>query len=362
MPMGPLADALIRVPRHAFIPTAAWARPATGDGYWIDRERDPDQWWTAVCSDTVVFTQLDDGATELTPHNAARTFAPTCSASSPLLITAFLRHLAPAPGDRVLEVGTGTGWTAALLADLTGDPGRVTTVEIDATLAAVAERNLRAAGAVPRLVVGDGTAGAPEHGPFDRLHITAGVREIPYGWIEQTRPGGVIVLPYAPVMRLLRLVVGADGEALGTFHEDCAFMPLRSQRGTGPGAPAGDPGPPRTRALDRDPAPLLDPAPGLQLLFDVLLGDLPWEGRDGELVLAGGASRATVRAGEVTQSGPRDLWDEAEHVHAAWTDRGCPGPDRMGLRLTRERQYVWLDDPAFPATDILTARGDTHHG
>lgn len=357
----PIADALIRVPRHAFIPAAAWVEPAAGDGYWIDRDRDPDRWWRAVCTDTVIYTQLDDGATELTPHNAARAFAPTCSASSPLLIAAFLRHLAPAPGDRILEVGTGTGWTAALLADLTGDPGRVTTVEIDPALAATAAAALRAAGPPPRLVVGDGTHGVPEHAPFDRLHITAGVREIPYAWIKQTRPGGVIVLPYAPVMRLLRLVVAGDGTALGTFHEDCAFMLLRSQRPPAPPA-ATAPGPDRVRALERDPAPLLDPPPGLQLLFDVLIGDLPWEDRTGALVLDAAGSRATVREGRVIQRGPRDLWDEAERVHAVWTDRGAPGPDRMGLRLTRERQYVWLDDPAFAVADILTTRGETEHG
>lgn len=194
-----LADAVIRVPRHAFIPDEAWASAsASGAGHWIDRNREPDAWWRAVYSDTVIYTQLDDGRTPLTPENAARTFAPTCSASSPLLIAAFLRHLGPQPGDRVLEVGTGTGWTAGLLSYLTGDPNRVTSVEIDSSLSATAQASLRSVGLSPRLVAADGEVGAPDVAPFDRLHVTCGVRAIPYAWIEQTRPGGSSCCPTRP--------------------------------------------------------------------------------------------------------------------------------------------------------------------
>ncbi|MDT3399001.1 protein-L-isoaspartate(D-aspartate) O-methyltransferase [Streptomyces sp. B1866] len=345
-----LADALVRVPRHHFIPARAWARPASGRGRWIDRQADPTAWWEAVCSDTVVYTQLDDGRTELTEANASRTFAPTCSATSPLLVTAFLRHLAPRAGDRVLEVGTGTGWTAGLLAYLTGDPERVTTVEIDGGLAATAEANLRAAGVAPRVVTGDGQAGDTAAAPFDRTHVTCGVRDIPYAWVEQTRPGGVVVLPYQPTMRLLRLTVRDDGTAVGRLHDPCSFTPLRSQR---PPRAARVPTPPRVRTLAGDTAHLLDPRPGLQILLDVVVGDVPWTTDEGTTLLSAGGSHAEVRGDQVTQSGPRDLWDEAERVCEEWLKRGSPGLDRLGVTVTPNAQYVWLDDPGVPVAQAL---------
>ncbi|WP_049573986.1 methyltransferase domain-containing protein [Streptomyces sp. SBT349] len=348
-----LADALVRVGRHRFIPPQAWAQPPGAHGYWIDREARPHEWWEAVHSETVIYTQLDDGRTELTAENAARTYAPTCSASNPVVVSAFLRLLAVRPGDRVLEIGTGTGWTAALLCYLAGDAPEVTSVEIDAALAATAEAGLRTAGTAPRVVVGDGEDGHPPGAPFDRVHVTCGVRDIPYAWVAQTRPGGVIVLPYAPAMLLLRLVVGEDGTAIGQFHDSCSFMPLRGQR---PSRPATAETPPRVRELTGDAEALLDPEPGLQFFFDVFLGDTPWATGPGNALVSDGVSKAVVAGNRVTQTGPRDLWDEAEHLHREWNRSGRPGLERVGVTVTRECQYVWLDDPTAPAADILDHR------
>ncbi|MGP4113915.1 hypothetical protein ACTWP5_23765 [Streptomyces sp. 4N509B] len=343
------------MPRHAFVPEEAWASTSgSASGQWIDRRADPHGWWQAVYSDTAIYTQLDDGATPLTAENAARTFAPTSSASSPLLVLAFLRRLAARPGDRVLDVGTGTGWTAGLLCHLTGEADLVTSVEIDATLSRTARTNLASLGLAPHLVVADGAAGVPGAAPFDRVHVTCGVRDIPHAWVEQTRPGGVIVLPHARTMRLLRLTVAGDGTADGSFHEQCSFMLLRSQR-----PPVGRLAetPARLRDLATDPAPLLAPDPGLGVLLFDALGAVPFlaEGRG---LLFSGASRATVEDGRVTQTGPRDLWDEAEAVLARWLARGRPGLERLEFRVTPERQYLWLDEPDSPASEPATA-GDT---
>lgn len=348
-----LADALVRVPRHRFIPRRAWAQPPGAPGYWIDRAARPDEWWEAVYAETVIYTQLDDGRTELTAENASRTYSPTCSASNPVVITAFLRLLAVRPGDRVLEIGTGTGWTAALLCYLTGNGPEVTSVEIDAELAATARASLRTADAAPRIVVGDGEEGHPPGAPFDRVHVTCGVRNIPYTWVEQARPGGVIVLPYAPAMLLLRLVVGEDGVAIGQFHDSCSFMPLRGQR---PGRAGLVETPPRVRELTVAAGALLDPEPGLQFFFDAFLGDTPWSTGPGQALVSDGVSKATVEENRVTQTGPRDLWDEAERIHQEWNRRGRPGLERVGLTVTPQHQYVWLDDPATPAAETFDRR------
>jgi protein-L-isoaspartate(D-aspartate) O-methyltransferase len=355
-----LAAALFATPRHHFIPDQAWA---SGPRVWIDRHTDPDTWWRAVYADSAIVTQLDGGRTPLTPETAADfRHVPTCSASAPHLVTAALRYLDPAPGDAVLDIGTGTGWTAALLTRLVGDE-RVTTVDVSAELSAVAAANVAQAGAAPSVVVADALVDIPGE-QFDRVHVTAGVERVPYTWIERTRPGGTIVLPYhPPIGRLLRLTVGEDGTATGTFQaEDCAFTPLRSPTSDGPRAEPASPsaGPERApRAPVIDPAFLGDRPPVLDALLAARLGAVPWVRPDGAIEIFNGASRAVVRDGDVRQTGPRALWDEAEHTVRWWTDHGRPGLGSIGLTVTPESQFVWLGDPGTPLDTVLLSSSPT---
>lgn len=95
--------------------------------------------------------------------------------------------------------------------------------------------NITAAGFSPRLVVGDGADGWPDGGPYHRVHVTCAVERFPYAWVEQTRPGGVIAAPWSPDCgngQLARLVVDADGQAVGRFPAFASYMMLRSQRRT----------------------------------------------------------------------------------------------------------------------------------
>jgi protein-L-isoaspartate(D-aspartate) O-methyltransferase len=213
------------VPRDAFVPDLIWVRRDDGWAVPLRRQDDPDGWWARVRSEDAVTTQIDDGAT-------GKGVWPTSSCSAPHVVREMLELLDLAPETRVLEIGTGTGWNAALMAAITG-PANVTTIEIDPALAEQARRNLDKAGCPVRVITGDGEAGSPENAPYDRIIVTAAVAELPYRWVEQTRPGGLILAPWAPTFHPqgpLALLTVDEGRATGRFVAPSWFMPLRGQR------------------------------------------------------------------------------------------------------------------------------------
>ncbi len=113
--------------------------------------------------------------------------------SQPFIVAVMTDLLEIEPGDRVLEVGTGLGYHAAVLAELADE---VFTVEIIEELAAAAEERLRELGYGNITIrVGDGSLGWPEFAPFDRILVTAGAELVPASLIEQLAPGGRMVLP-----------------------------------------------------------------------------------------------------------------------------------------------------------------------
>src|SRR5690606_12311496 len=161
--------ALHDVPRHVFAPPVAW----TGDSDRVSKEADPEGWLDLVYGDDAIITQLDDGATDLT--TGAGRFTSSLSASS--TVVSLLELLDVEPGHRVLDVGTGTGWTAALLSRLVGS-ANVTSVEVDPAVSARAAANLERAGVAPRLIVGDGAHGWALGAPYDRVHATCAVARV----------------------------------------------------------------------------------------------------------------------------------------------------------------------------------------
>ncbi|MEQ4723553.1 methyltransferase domain-containing protein [Nonomuraea sp. B19D2] len=194
----PIEQALRAVPRHWFVPPAGESLERDGRRVPIDRDTDPPAWWDAVYAGRPILA--GNG----------------CSCPAPGAVADLLELFGPVPGQRILEVGTGTGWTAALLGRLVGQLGSVTSVEADAAVAEQAAKNLAAAGALPHLVVGDGAAGCAERAPYDGVHVTYAVRTVPYAWIAQARPGAVIVCGFGDD-HALRLVAGPDGTASGRF-------------------------------------------------------------------------------------------------------------------------------------------------
>ena len=120
---------------------------------------------------------------------------PLSSSSQPALMAKMLELLDVQPGDRVLEIGAGTGYNAALLAHLAGPSGRITSIDIDADLARRARRSLRDTGVRATIVAGDGRDGHPPQAPYDRVIATAAADEIPRAWLQQLAERGRVELP-----------------------------------------------------------------------------------------------------------------------------------------------------------------------
>ena len=137
---------------------------------------------------------------------------PVSSSSQPAIMAIMLEQLGLAPGQRVLEVGTGTGYNAALMTHLVGERGSVVTVDIDADMVARAQANLAAAGYLNVIVVcGDGGFGGPDYAPYDRLIVTAGAWDLAPEWLAELGPGGRIVLPLS--VRGIQLCLALEREA-----------------------------------------------------------------------------------------------------------------------------------------------------
>ncbi len=214
------------VDRRLFIPDTIWE--LENDGYLapVHRQDNPDLWEALVSADEPVITQVDDFLSD-----GVRAGRLTSSSSAPWLMARMLGALDLEPGMAVLEIGTGTGWNAALLA---AAGAIVTTVEIDEHLADHARLALSRAGYPDVAVVcGDGELGVPERAPYDRVIATAAVHTVPYPWVEQTADGGLLVLPYTGPHHPSGLAVLSvrAGRASGRIVDDNAgFMPLQGQR------------------------------------------------------------------------------------------------------------------------------------
>ncbi|MFI7287442.1 methyltransferase domain-containing protein [Streptomyces anulatus] len=362
-PVAPAWEAAFRcVPRHAFLPGTVW----TGDDLVeCSRETDPEDWLRHAYADTAVVTQINDGrAVEQDGRWAS------CSASAPSIVLRMLDMLDVRAGHRVLEIGSGTGWNAALLAHRLG-PGQVVTVEVDPALAARAAGRLENAGLDARVIQGDGARGHAADSPYDRVIATCSVRTVPAAWIAQTRPGGVVLVPWESpwiCYGLLRLTVDGYGGASGFFSPHSAFMLMRGQRTDLRiyRDVVRDSHVPEESATRLSPGAVAGGDWAAQFAVGLLLRDVwrTWhenpdvEGVADRLWLAttDATSWAAVdRDGRTTdrftvwEHGHRRLWRAVEAAHDWWRGTGSPGPERFGLTVAPDgTQVVWLDTPDNP--------------
>ncbi|MFD7529445.1 methyltransferase domain-containing protein [Streptomyces sp. NPDC059849] len=278
------------VPRHLFVPYYF-----VGGGYerlWCE-DPDPDRrarWLRGAYEDGPLATRIRDG--EL-----------ISSSSQPSLMARMLEELDVRDGHRVLEIGAGSGYNAALLAHRLGDDA-VTTVDLDPEITESARRHLAAAGYHPAVITGDGARGWPRRGPYDRIIATCTLPCVPQSWLEQCVRGARILAPFATGLIALRVREGAHGKyAEGRFlHTAAYFVPLR-------GAPVRPVRRPQTRAVPRR----VSENDLFRFLLELTEGSLD----------------------------PREAL-------SLWQREKRPERERFGITVRDGRQWAWLDDPEGP--------------
>jgi len=151
--------------------------------------------------------------------------------SQPYIVALMLEALELAATDRVLEVGTGSGYVTALLAELTA---QVISIERHASLADSARALLAGLGySNVQVVAGDGTQGYSDAAPYDAIIVSAAALTVPPALLAQLAEGGRMIIPVgAEDAQQLRLVLMENGEAKIEFHELCRFVPLISGTGS----------------------------------------------------------------------------------------------------------------------------------
>jgi protein-L-isoaspartate(D-aspartate) O-methyltransferase len=155
--------------------------------------------------------------------------------SAPHMVAIMAEEIRARPGMRVLEVGGGSGWHAAVLAHLVTPGGSVVTVERIEELARRAREALRAAGVADRveIVVADGSLGHPEGAPYDRISVAAAAPRVPPALVEQLSPqGGRLLVPVGEAgYQELIAVTKEGGEVRQENLGGCAFVPLIGAQG-----------------------------------------------------------------------------------------------------------------------------------
>ncbi len=147
--------------------------------------------------------------------------------SQPYVVAMMTQAVSPKPGDRVLEIGTGSGYQAAVLAEIVGE---VYTIEIIPALAQSAAAKLKELGYKNvHVKAGDGFFGWPEKAPFDAIVVTAAAPKIPIPLLEQLAKGGRLIMPVGPVetsQRLTLVTKRSDGRLSYQVREGVRFVPM----------------------------------------------------------------------------------------------------------------------------------------
>ncbi|WP_020499976.1 methyltransferase domain-containing protein [Sciscionella marina] len=336
-------NAIAHTPRHRLVPQI-WKQEGAPE-------------WTPVDTAGPAGLELVYSPTSLITKVDARG-VPISSSTKPDLMVRMLESLDVRGGDRVLEIGTGTGYNAALLTHRLGDDN-VVSIDVDDELVETARARLARFGAHPILAIVDGENGFPARTPYDRIIATCSVSTVPWAWAEQVRDGGRILVSIMPTIHAGNLVLlEKHGDRLeGRFSRRLGqFMSMR-HTGEAPetlasAQPAGDERQ-RTTTAPTEPWKISPVAwmwaalelPGLSLGYS--LND---EGTvDASYLTTPDGSWATVPLGRgertITEAGPTPIWYVIEKTLDRWHSTGQPGWERLGMTATPGRQTMWLDAP-----------------
>lgn len=358
-------QAIAAVRRENFAPDVWWEQ--NDDELWVPCLRNvdgDDVWRQAVYADGPMVTQVDGG---LEPAPGARGERSTCSLSAPRIVADMLDAAGIESGVRVLEIGAGQGWSAALAGYLAGPLGSVVSIEYDPVLADVARANLARVGAGNvEVVTGDGRGGFPAGAPYDVVIATATFDPLPVAWLTQAATGARVVAPMQSAFYpfgLLAGSVGADGALTGRFVDDANFMLDRgaSRLPRNPWVLFEHQGDGAESKTALSPAVVRACDAALFAIGRLLPGVYWWVGRYDEPGMAehytwwvyDGTSWAAVDfvpgadVFEVEQYGPRRLWDEVEAAHGWWMSAGEPSPDQFGLTVSPDGVHtLWIGEPS----------------
>ncbi|MER5646585.1 ATP-grasp peptide maturase system methyltransferase [Streptosporangium sp. NPDC002524] len=352
--------ALETVPRELFLGDAVYLAEEGRADRWNPLRRadmEEDDWLALAYTDATWVTQVDGVLAE--DATGVIVGQPSSSSTFPSLVVRMLEAAQIGEGDTVLEIGTGTGYSTSLMCERLGQ-GAVTSIEYDPEVAARARKAITEAGYAPTLAVQDGLFGYGSDDEYDRLIATCSVRTIPAAWTRQVRGGGTITAPmwgWMGGVAFAHLALADDGSASGRFlKDDLYFMTARSH--------LPPPRPPVTTGLGEARRSRIDPS--ILRSDDTAVwiaqlaapqAQLSWSEDSILLLDVGTGSRADTApdpAGgwTVHQHGPVKLWDEVEEAVLTWQGAGSPHQSGFGLTVTRERQHVWLGDPAGPSWDL----------
>jgi methyltransferase of ATP-grasp peptide maturase system len=354
-------DALTEIPRHVFVPRYYLQDTSTDPARWVPCRPDDDKesiarWLELVYSPTTVITAIAD-------HVDRGVQVPVSSSTKPDLMVRMLEALDVEDGMQVLEIGTGTGYNAALLTHRLGDH-QVSSVDIDPVLVAHAQQRLSELGYHPTLVAADGADGLVGKAPFDRIIATCAVRSIPPAWIDQTQPGGLVLVHLEGPLgagNLLALRRDVEPALQGRFLPwwGC-FMLRRPNAGpvTGKRCPRPTSQPPTTRYTAVNPAEL-DGGRTFPFMAQLYLQPGTYrslrltENRTLVTYLAApdGSWCEITRNPDVSgrhrvkEAGPTPLWSAVEAAWTEWNQLGAPAWHEFGVTVTRTRHSIWYRDP-----------------
>ncbi|MFE3448154.1 ATP-grasp peptide maturase system methyltransferase [Nonomuraea sp. NPDC059194] len=351
--------ALEAVPRELFVGDAVLLRDAARGDLWTASRRaemDEMDWLGLVYTDETWVTQVDGVLAE--EANGAVTGAPSSSSTTPSLVVRMLEAAQIAEGDRALEIGTGTGYSTALMCHRLGESS-VISIEYDPAVAKRARKAITEAGYTPTLVVGDGLHGYDDNAGYDRLIGTCSVRTIPPAWMGQVRAGGTITTPmwgWMGGVAFAHLTLTDNEEASGRFLPDDLYF-MRARTHMPPPRPPVKTGIGDARESRIDPAVLDDEAALFVAQLAAPAAQRASVGDTTILLDVSTGSRADTKPAPgggwiVHQHGPLRLWDAVEDAILLWQDAGSPHQSAFGLTVTPERQHIWLGEPGGPSWDL----------